>query len=215
MAKTRSSVKRAPKRSTASKTGGSKAPKARARRPKGAAGSTLVATAKVVGRSLSGAATAVAGRIRWPGGSDDAIALLETDHRRLEKLLKDGDETTTRGVKRRTEILQKVTAELTVHELIEEKVLYPVLKPHAEAKEVVLEGYQEHHVADLLLKELRRLRPSDERWGPKFKVFKENIEHHIEEEEGEMFKTARKVLKREQLEGLAALMRAMKAKKRA
>lgn len=213
MAKTRSSAKRATKRSTVSKTRGSKTKKSSPPRPKARVGSTLVATAKVVGRSLSGAATAVAGRIRWPGGSDDAIALLETDHRRLEKLLKDGDETTTRGVKRRTDILQKVTAELTVHELIEEKVLYPVLKPHAEAKEVVLEGYQEHHVADVLLKELRRLKPSDERWGAKFSVFKENIEHHIEEEEGELFKTARKVLSREQLQELGALMRSMKAKK--
>ena len=54
----------------------------------------------------------------------------------------------------------------------------------------MLEGYEEHHVVDLLMGELERLR-RDETWGAKAKVMKENIEHHIEEEEGEMFKAAR------------------------
>ena len=97
-----------------------------------------------------------------------------------------------------------------MHELIEEKVLYPVLKSHAEARDIVLEGYQEHHVADIVLKELQRMPPSDERWGAKLKVLKENIEHHIEEEEGEMFKTARAVLSRNQLQELGTLMQTMK-----
>ena len=222
MAKTRSPVKRATKRSTVSKTRGTRAKKSSAPRLKArarSAASALTATAKAVGRTVSRrvgeAATAVAARMRRRGGSEDAIDLLEADHRRLETLLKDGEETTARGVKRRADILKRITAELTVHELIEEKVLYPVLKPHAKAKEIVLEGYQEHHVADVLLKELHGLRPSNERWGAKFKVFKENIEHHIKEEEGEMFKTARSVLGREQLQELGALMRAMKAGTRA
>ena len=170
----------------------------------------MTATARAVGRTLGEAAAAVADRLPWPRGSD-AITLLETDHRRLEELLKAGEETTARAVKRRTQILKTITTELTAHELIEEKVLYPALKAHAEAKEIVLEGYQEHHVADVVLKELHGLRPSDERWGAKFKVFKENIEHHIEEEEGEMFKTARSVLSRAQLKELGARMQAMKA----
>jgi hypothetical protein len=101
-----------------------------------------------------------------------------------------------------------------VHELVEEKVLYPALKPHREAREIVLEGYQEHHVADVLVGELERLAPDDERWGAKFKVLKENIEHHIEEEEGDMFKTARSVLGREQLEAIGLRIEAMKAEHR-
>jgi hemerythrin-like domain-containing protein len=66
-------------------------------------------------------------------------------------------------------------------------------------------------VADLLVKELHGLARSDERWGPKLKVLKENIEHHIEEEEGDMFPTARSVMSRAELEELGARMEAMKA----
>jgi len=54
--------------------------------------------------------------------------------------------------------------------------------------------------------------PSDERWGAKLTVLKENIEHHIEEEEGDMFKTARSILSEEQLEALGAQMRELKAR---
>jgi len=207
MAKKRSTVKRARKRSTPKKR------RATARRAKGRsrpASSAVSATAQAVSRRIGEAAAAVAARMPWGTGNEDAVELLEADHRRLEELLKSGEETTARAVKRRAEILKTMTAELTAHELIEEKVLYPALKSHAEAKEIVLEGYQEHHVADVLLKELHGLRPSDERWGAKFSVLKENIEHHIEEEEGEMFKTARSVLSRAQLEELGARMRAMK-----
>lgn len=220
MAKKRSTVKRAKKRSTAkgrrakprSARSKTKKPKARRATPRSrTASSAITATAKGVGRMVGDAAVAVAARMPWGMGNEDAITLLETDHRRLEELLKTGEETTARAVKGRTEILKTITTELTAHELIEEKVLYPALKSHAEAKEIVLEGYQEHHVADVVLKELHGLRPSDERWGAKFKVLKENIEHHIEEEEGEMFKTARSVFSRAQLEEMGERMRTMKA----
>jgi hypothetical protein len=113
-------------------------------------------------------------------------------------------------VKRRTELLRALTAELDVHELIEEKILYPALKPHAQARDIVLEGYQEHHVADLIVKELHALARGDEKWGAKFKVLKENVEHHIEEEEGEMFRIARAVLSRDELHKLGARMRTLK-----
>jgi hemerythrin-like domain-containing protein len=84
------------------------------------------------------------------------------------------------------------------------------LKPHAEARDIVLEGYQEHHVADLLVKELHQLARDNEQWGAKFKVLKESLEHHIEEEESQMFPAARQVLTREELQALGARMRAMK-----
>ena len=153
----------------------------------------------------------MAERAPWGNGRVNAIELLERDHRRLEDLLKKVEETTPRAVKGRNELLDTITNELNAHELIEEKVLYPALKSHPEAKEIVLEGYQEHHVADLLVKELHGLARSDERWGPKLKVLKENIEHHIEEEENKMFPTGRSVLSRAELEELGARMEAMKA----
>jgi hemerythrin superfamily protein len=174
--------------------------------------STLASAAVAVGRAIGRTVAVVAERAPWSSERVDAIELLETDHRRLEDLLKKGEETTERAVKGRNELLDTITNELNAHELIEEKVLYPALKAHSEAKEIVLEGYQEHHVADLLVKELHGLARSDERWGPKFKVLQENIEHHIEEEEGKMFPTARSVLSRAELEELGARMEAMKAR---
>jgi hemerythrin-like domain-containing protein len=161
--------------------------------------------------TVAGAVAAVAERLPWGAETPDAIGLLEADHRRMEKLLKEGEETTGRAVSRRTELLDTLTAELNLHELIEEKVLYPALKSHPQARDIVLEGYQEHHVADLIVKELHGLAKDDERWGAKFKVLKENIEHHIEEEEGQMFRTARGVMSREELQELGVRMRAMKA----
>jgi hemerythrin-like domain-containing protein len=161
---------------------------------------------------MAGAVAAVADKMPWASGETDAIELLETDHRRMEALLAQGDETTARGVKTRTELLNTLTRELNAHELIEEKVLYPALQSHPQAKDIVLEGYQEHHVADLIVQELHRLARNDEQWGPKFKVLKENIEHHIKEEEGEMFRTARGIFSREELQQLGALMAKMKAR---
>jgi len=149
-----------------------------------------------------------------PGLPHDAVNMLEKDHRRFEKLMKDGEETTTRANKRRREILATLAAEIAAHEKKEEKVLYPALKRHREARDIVLEGYQEHHVADVLIAELKQLDPADERWGAKFKVLKESLEHHIEEEEGHMFRTARSVLGRDRLEELGLRMQAMRAKTR-
>ncbi len=173
--------------------------------------STLASAASAVGRVIGRTVAAVAERAPWGNGPINAIELLERDHRRLEELLKKVEETTPRAVKGRNELLDTITNELNAHELIEEKILYPALKSHPEAKEIVLEGYQEHHVADLLVKELHGLAKSDERWGPKLKVLKENIEHHIEEEEKKMFPTGRSVLSRPQLEELGARMETMKA----
>ena len=146
-----------------------------------------------------------------PGLPHDAVNMLEKDHRRFEKLMKDGEETTTRANKRRRQILATLAAEIATHEQKEEKVLYPALKRHREARDIVLEGYQEHHVADVLIAELKQLDPADERWGAKFKVLKESLEHHIEEEEGHMFRTARTVLGRDRLEELGRKMGAKNA----
>ncbi len=136
----------------------------------------------------------------------DAIALLKADHDKVKKLLTELDSTTERGVKTREELFATIKGELTVHEVIEEEIFYPALKSHPKAKDIVLEGYQEHHVVDLLMGELESLDVSDETWGAKANVMKENVEHHIEEEEGEMFKQARAVFDRQELEDLGVRM---------
>ena len=136
----------------------------------------------------------------------NAITLLEEDHKKVKKLLTELDSTTERGVKTRGELFATIKGELTVHEAIEEEIFYPELKSHPKAKDIVLEGFQEHHVVDLLMGELEQLDVADESWGAKAIVMKENIEHHIEEEEGEMFKTARSVFDKAELEDLGARM---------
>ena len=191
MAKRKSSV---PRRSGAAK--------------KGTRTTVVGLAAKTAGRAVGKLATAVADRV-LPGGPHDAITLLEKDHRRFEKLMKEGEKTTARGTKRRREILTTLAQEIAAHERKEERILYPALKRHKDARDIVLEGYQEHHVADVLVEELKELPPADERWGAKFKVLKESLEHHIDEEEGDMFKTARKVLGRERLEDLGRRMQAL------
>ncbi len=137
-----------------------------------------------------------------------ALTLLMDDHKVLKKLLTEGEESTERAVKGRTEVLARLTRELEVHEAIEEKILYPALKKHEKAKDIVLEGYQEHHVADLLITERHSTSVTDERWGAKMAVLKEAVEHHIEEED--MFKKARSIFDRAELDELGTRMDEMK-----
>ena len=140
----------------------------------------------------------------------DAIALLEADHQKVKRLLTELESTTERGVKTRTELFATIKGELTLHEIVEEEIFYPELKAHPKAKDIVLEAYEEHHVVDLLMGELEGMDVADETWGAKALVMKENIEHHIEEEEGEMFKQARSVFDKAELDDLGKRMEARK-----
>ena len=222
----RTGARTAAKRTVARKTSAKRAPKGAVARRKNAARSAASrstrreakppepsrlasATAAVKG-VVAGAVAAVARRMPGTTASMDAITLLETDHRRLEDLLKQGEETTERAVATRTQLLKTLTEALGVHELIEEKLLYPALQRHPEARDIVLEGFEEHHVADIIVKELHDVATDNEQWAAKFKVLKESIEHHIKEEEGPMFRTARGVMTAEDLQALGAQMAKMK-----
>jgi hemerythrin-like domain-containing protein len=136
----------------------------------------------------------------------DAIALLKEDHDRIKPLLTQLTETTDRAEKTRSELFSRIKAELVVHEIIEEEIFYPTLKEHPKAREIVLEGYEEHDAANRLLGELDGMEPTDELFGAKAKVMAEMIEHHIEEEEGDMFKKARQVFDADELKELGERM---------
>jgi hemerythrin-like domain-containing protein len=140
----------------------------------------------------------------------DALSLLKEDHRKVKKMLGELDSTTERGVKTRDEVFTKLKAELQVHEAIEEEIFYPALKEHPKAKELVLEAYEEHNVVDTVMSEIEGVAEDDERWGAKMSVLKENLEHHIEEEETEMFEQARQVFEREELDELGSRMETRK-----
>ena len=168
--------------------------------------SALSTSATLLRGVVAGAVATVTSKVAPGAAKPDAIEVLEREHRRFEELLKQGEKTTERARTTRRELLATLTAELNAHELMEEKVLYPALQTHPQAHEIVLEGFEEHHVADLIVTELREVATNDEAWGAKFKVLKENIEHHIKEEEGNMFRLARGIFSREELRLLAARM---------
>jgi hypothetical protein len=83
------------------------------------------------------------------------------------------------------------------------------------ARDSTLEGYEEHHVADVLMREISRLSPSDEKWKAKFAVLKENVEHHVEEEEGEIWTKAQEVFDEAEAEKLGEAFVAEKERRMA
>ena len=132
----------------------------------------------------------------------NAFTLLKADHEKVAGILEKIDETTERATKGREELFAQLKNELDIHTRIEEEILYPVLEEFEETRDISLEAYQEHALVKQLLGELAAAPKDDEQWTAKFTVLKENIEHHVEEEEGEMFKKARKVLSEDEIENL-------------
>jgi hemerythrin-like domain-containing protein len=140
----------------------------------------------------------------------DVFTLLKNDHEKVSGIFSKLEETTERAAKTREDLFAQLKQELDVHAHIEETIFYPAIKQEAETREITLEGFEEHHVIKTLLKELEGQSVETEQWTAKLKVLKENVEHHVEEEEGEMFKGAREVLSKEQIEDLGARMEAEK-----
>lgn len=140
----------------------------------------------------------------------DALQLLKGDHEKVKRMLDELDATTERAEKTRTETFERLKHDLTIHETIEEEFLYPALEEFAKTKDITLEAFEEHHVVDQIVAELEATAVSDETWGAKLTVMKENLEHHIEEEEGEMFPKARQVMDADELLDLGDKMAARK-----
>jgi len=136
----------------------------------------------------------------------NAFQLLKEDHQKVSGIFQQLEPTTERAEKTRTELFGKLKQELDVHAQIEETIFYPTLKQAAETREIVMEGYEEHAVVKQLLSELGGMDVTSEEWTAKLKVLKENVEHHVEEEEGEMFQKARQVLSEEQINQLGQRM---------
>ncbi len=119
---------------------------------------------------------------------------LHKDHEKVKALFQELSETTDRQVRRRQDLFETLKLELDAHSKGEEKFFYKRLKDSEEAGDQVLESIEEHHVIDKLLKELDKMEKSHESWLAKLKVLQENVEHHVEEEEGELFPQAKKVI---------------------
>src|SRR6185295_7620257 len=140
----------------------------------------------------------------------NAFTLLTADHKKVAGILEKIDSTTERGVKTREDLFTQLKTELDVHAHIEETILYPALEEVEVTHDITLEAYEEHRLVKQLLAELEKMDKGEEQWTARFTVLKENVEHHVEEEEGEMFPKARKALSEEQAEELGTRLEAAK-----
>ena len=122
----------------------------------------------------------------------DAIKLLKDDHEKVKGLFRTFEK--ARSEDRKKQLADEIMMELEVHSQIEEEIFYPAVREKVGEDELVAEAVEEHHVVDVLMKEIKQLEPSDERFEAKMTVLIENVEHHIEEEEKEMLPDAKKKL---------------------
>jgi hemerythrin superfamily protein len=144
----------------------------------------------------------------------NAIDLLKADHEKVKAILSQLSESTDRALKKRVELLGKLEMEITIHTRLEEEILYPAFKEAGSKEEDIMyyEAKEEHRTVDsLVLPDLKVTDPSTPEFSGRVKVVKELLEHHIEEEETEMFPEARKLLGKAELEELGAQMEALKA----
>ena len=124
----------------------------------------------------------------------DAFDLLKADHEKVADLFAKLEETTERAEKTREELFGRLKDELDAHAHAEETLLYPVLEAAEATREITLEAVEEHALVKQLLAELDAMGKGSEEWTAKLTVLQEQVEHHVEEEEGEMFPDAKKVL---------------------
>ena len=128
----------------------------------------------------------------------NALELLIADHQKVAQLFEQAE--ATENDKQKQKLFAQIKSELEVHTHIEEKIFYPALREHEELKDIVLEAFEEHKQVKTLLQEIESLADGSEKFDAKLKVMKENVEHHVEEEEGEMFPQVEELMDEEQLE---------------
>ncbi|HDS1733161.1 hemerythrin domain-containing protein [Pseudomonas sp. BP8] len=143
----------------------------------------------------------------------NAIDLLIRDHKVVKKLLEELSSTTERAVKKRAELLHRIERELQIHTALEEEILYPAIKQAGGKEEAKMyyEAKEEHRTVDsLVLPDLLHTETGTLEFAGRVKVMKELLEHHVEEEEAELFPTAKKLLDKDELEQLGLTMEAQR-----
>jgi iron-sulfur cluster repair protein YtfE (RIC family) len=134
----------------------------------------------------------------------DAITLLEKDHIKVRGLFRKFEALTDRAHVTKQRLADQIRAELMVHTAIEEEIFYPGVERHAE--EMIAEAIEEHNVVDRLLLEIRDLSPDDDQFTAKMTVMMENVEHHAEEEEKELFPTVKRAMGMDAMRALGERM---------
>ncbi len=123
------------------------------------------------------------------GFASGVIDMLKEDHQKVQGLFEDYE--SAEG-KERAEIAATAIMELEIHAELEEKIIYPAIRQEIEEDDLMNEAVEEHHLVHVLIKELKKLKSSDERFQAKFTVLGELVKHHIKEEEDEMLPKAEK-----------------------
>ena len=140
--------------------------------------------------------------------STDAIVMLREDHKEIRRLFREFERSKDATAGKRRRLADKMVKLLKEHTYIENEVMYPRVRELVpDLEDDILESYEEHHVADLLIEELAVMRPDDERYTAKASVLIENVRHHMEEEENEWFPQVREALGRNQLQELGEAMK--------
>ena len=134
---------------------------------------------------------------------NDPFKLLKEDHKKVAKLFKELEGAGERAIKTKENLFEQLKSELELHAQIEEEYMYPMLEEAEETKDMTLEAYEEHDIVKNLIAEMEDEEIGSDVWEAKLKVMKENVEHHVTEEEEELFPEAEDVLSGEQLEQLA------------
>jgi len=146
--------------------------------------------------------------------STDAIVLLKNDHKEIRKVFRDFQKAGENATAAKGKLVKKMIELLTVHTYIENEVMYPrVRELLPDLEDDILESYEEHHVADVLVVELAGMKPDAERFAAKTTVLIENVTHHMDEEEQDWFPKVREGLGRKTLQEIGAEM--IEAKKKA
>ena len=145
--------------------------------------------------------------------STDAIVLLKADNKEIKRTFDAFEKAGENAHAEKGRLVKKMIELLTVHTFIENEVMYPrVRELLPELEDDVLESYEEHHVADVLVMELVGMKPDAERFTAKTTVLIENVRHHIDEEEQDWFPKVRDGLGRKALQEIGAEMAAAKKK---
>ena len=140
----------------------------------------------------------------------NAFELLKADHKKVNGLF---DELEAAAGKAKLSVFEQIKTELELHTHVEEKIFYPALEKPEETHDLTLEAYEEHKMVKTLLAELSGARTADDEWQAKAKVLRENVEHHVDEEENELFDKADDALSDEEIEALGQRMEAEKARR--
>jgi len=137
-----------------------------------------------------------------------AIDLLESQHREVEKLFADFEK--AKGEDRKMKLFQEIADKLAIHAAIEEHHFYPAVKAKR-TEDILLESLEEHLAMKRTIADLLKLDAADETFDAKVTVLKEQVEHHVGEEEGDLFPKVEKILSAEDLDLLEQEMEAEQA----